>query len=161
MRSRSAKTWNSKRSGGRFENVIWILFTSLLVLDVAGVFGRGPVAKTQRRSADGTSDVRYERIERTGTPSFMRVQFGPDAIHNGQVRLFVSESLVKELGTQRVIPAPLATELGNNGLTYTFPASQVPAAIEFSLQPTAPGYFHFALEVPGSEPVHATVAVMP
>lgn len=144
-----------------FEHVTWIVFLIILLLDLAGVFGRGPAAKAQKRSADGTLDVHYERIERTGTSSFMRIQFGPEAIHNGQIHLFVSESLVKELGTQRVIPAPLSTEVGNDGLTYTFPASQVPATVELSLEPTAPGYFHFAMGVPGAEPIYAGVAVLP
>jgi hypothetical protein len=30
-----------------FERVIWILFSLILVLDIAGVFGRGPVAKAE------------------------------------------------------------------------------------------------------------------
>ncbi len=145
----------------RFEHTVWLFFLLLLVLDLLGVFGRGPLAKTRKTSPDGSFQVEYERIERTGTPSFMRVSFGPGAIQNSQLRLYVSESLVKELGTQRVIPAPLTTDVGNGGLTYTFPASQLPAAVEFALQPSAPGYFHFDLQVPGRQPVHANVAVMP
>ena len=145
----------------RFEHGVWIFFTLLLVLDLLGAFGRGPLSKTKKSSSDGSVHVEYERIERTGTPSFMRIQFGPSVIQNSQIRLYASESVVKELGAQRVIPAPLSTEVGNGGLTYTFPASQLPAVIQFALQPSAPGYFHFVLQVPGQEPVQAGVAVMP
>lgn len=150
-----------QRRWWRFENAVWIFFGVILALDLAGLFGRGPVAKTQRHTADGTIDVHYERIERTGTPSSMRVEFGPGAIHDGKVRLYVSESMVKELGTQRVVPAPLETAIGGGGLTYTFPATNQPASIEFSLQPTAPGHFGFLMQVPGAEALEAGVVVAP
>ena len=54
-----------QRKWWRFENLVWILFTLIIVLDMAGLFGRGPIAKTERHAADGTIDVKYERIERT------------------------------------------------------------------------------------------------
>ena len=41
-----------QRKWWRFENFAWILFTLIIVLDVAGLFGRGPIAKAERRSAD-------------------------------------------------------------------------------------------------------------
>jgi hypothetical protein len=58
-----------QRKWWRFENVVWVLFTLIILLDAAGLFGRGPIAKAERRSADGTIDVSYERIERTDSTS--------------------------------------------------------------------------------------------
>ena len=46
-----------QRKWWRFENLAWILFTLVIVLDIAGLFGRGPIAKAERRSADGAIDV--------------------------------------------------------------------------------------------------------
>ena len=62
-----------QRKWWRFENVVWVLFTLIIVLDLAGLFGRGPIAKAERRSADGTIDVKYERIERTDSPSILTI----------------------------------------------------------------------------------------
>jgi hypothetical protein len=89
-----------QRRWWKFERGVWIFFTLLIVLDVLGVFGRGPLAKARMRAGDGSVDVTWERVERHGTPSYMTVHFGPAAIRDGKVRLWVSESLIKELGNQ-------------------------------------------------------------
>jgi hypothetical protein len=150
-----------QRKWWRFERAVWIIFSLLIILDVAGVFGRGPVSHAQRAAGDGSIDVKYERIERTGTPSILTVTFGPSAIRDGKVELFVSETIVKQLGAQRVIPSPETTVVGQGGLTYTFPASQIPASVEFALQPAGPGITHFALRVPGAETVSGDVVIVP
>jgi hypothetical protein len=87
-----------QRKWWRFENAAWVFFTLIIVLDLAGLFGRGPIARAERRSTDGTIDVKYERIERTNSPSILTVQFAQPAIQNGKIKLYVSESMVKELG---------------------------------------------------------------
>src|ERR1700744_3801613 len=113
-----------QRKWWRFENAVWVVFTLIIILDLAGLFGRGPIAKAERRSADGTIDVKYERIERTDSPSIFNIQFGQSAIQDGKIQFYVSNSLVKELGAQRVIPAPQNTTVGEGGLTYIFPATK-------------------------------------
>jgi hypothetical protein len=150
-----------QRKWWRFENAAWVFFTLIIVLDLAGLFGRGPIARAERRSTDGTIDVKYERIERTNSPSILTVQFAQPAIQDGKIKLYVSESLVKELGTQRVIPAPLDTVVGNAGLTYTFPASKAPASVDLALEPAGPGIYDFTIGVAGAQPVHAKVFVVP
>jgi hypothetical protein len=105
--------------------------------------------------------VKYERVERTGTPSILDVQFQPNALGKKQVKLHVSQSVVNELGAQRVIPSPLDTAVGGGGLTYTFLTEEAPGSVQFALQPSKPGIFHFTIEVPGSTPLSARVVVMP
>jgi hypothetical protein len=150
-----------QRKWWRFENAAWVFFTLIIVLDIAGLFGRGPIAKAERRATDGTIDVKYERIERSDSPSIITIQFAQSAIRAGQIRLCVSNSLVKELGTQRVIPAPQNTVVGDDGLTYTFPASRPPAMVQLVLEPAGPGLFDFTIGVAGAQPVHAKVFVVP
>src|ERR1700735_1229789 len=150
-----------QRKWWRFENAAWVIFALIIALDLAGLFGRGPIAKAERRSADGAIDVKYERIERTDSPSILTVQFAQSAIQNGKIHLYVSSSLVKQLGTQRVIPAPQDTVVGEGGLTYTFPASRPPASVDLALQPSGPGIYDFTIGVVGAEQVHAKIAVVP
>jgi hypothetical protein len=150
-----------QRKWWRFENAAWIVFALIIVLDLSGVFGRGPIAKGERRSADGAIDVKYERIERTDSPSILTVQFAQSAIQDGKIHLYVSNSLVKQLGTQRVIPAPQDSVIGDGGLTYTFPASRPPASVDLVLQPSGPGIYDFTIGVVGSQPVQARVVVVP
>jgi hypothetical protein len=150
-----------QRKWWRFENGAWVVFTLIIFLDLIGVFGRGPVAKAEHRTADGSIDLKYERIERTDSPSIMTIDFGPSAIRDGEIKLYISNSLVKALGTQRVIPAPKDSVVGNGGITYTFPASKPPASVDLALQPAGPGIFDFAVGVEGAEQVHAKIAVVP
>lgn len=150
-----------QRKWWRFENAAWLIFTLAIVLDLSGLFGRGPLAKAERRSEDGTIDLKYERIERTASPSIMTIRFGPSAIHDGKIRLYISDSLVKPLGAQRVIPAPQDSLVGDGGLTYTFPASKPPASVDLELQPPGPGVFDFTVGVVGADQVHSRVVVVP
>jgi hypothetical protein len=152
---------NFQRKWWRFESVTWVVFTLIIILDLAGLFGRGPIAKAERHSADRTIDVQYERIERTDSPSILTIRFAQSAIQDGMIRLYISDSLVKGLGTQRVIPAPLSSIVGDGGLTYTFPASKAPASIDLALEPAGPGIYDFAVGVAGAAPVRAKVFVVP
>ena len=152
---------NFQRRWWRFEKAAWLLLLIVLIADALGLFGRGWLARTERHTADGTLSVRYERIERAGTPSEMTIQFGPSAIHDQQVRLFSGQTIVKQLGAQRIIPQPARSEIGPDGITYTFPATGSSATASISLQPSFPGIHHMELRVPGSEPIRASILVLP
>ena len=148
-----------QRHWWKFERGVWIFFASVLLCTFVGLLGRGPLATTHH--GNGSLDIQYERIARTGTPNMLEVKFPAQAIHDNRVQLFVSDSVVKEFGAERVIPAPLESSIGNGGLTYTFPASAPPASVRFALQPDGPGLFHFAIGIPGEQPVEAKVLVLP
>lgn len=144
----------------KFERVVWSLFLLIIAADIAGLFGRGPLSHAHMENR--SIRVKYERIARYGTPSMVSVAFQPSALQpDGKFHLFVSESLVNELGTERVIPSPESTVIGNGGLSYTFPATPGKATAQFALQPAKPGSSDFTVEVPGDAPLHAHVFVMP
>ena len=150
-----------QRKWWKFERAVWVVFTFIVLLDVAGVFGRGPVAKTSRTTTDGSMKVSYERIERTGTPSVITVRFNDGAIRDHQIQLWASESLVTELGNKQIAPQPQASVLGDNGISYTFPATNNPATAVFSLQPSAPGFYHLTLRNSDSSQLRLAILVMP
>jgi hypothetical protein len=91
----------------------------------------------------------------------MLIMFGPSAVHDQKVRLFSSDAIVNELGAQRIIPQPTISEIGPGGITYTFRTSGSPAAVSIALQPSYPGIHRFEIEVPGGEPIRATIVVLP
>jgi len=144
-----------------FESVAWTVFLLILVADVLGAFGGGWLAKAQIQEPGSGLQVKYERIERTYTPSRMTLQFGPDAVKDGKVKLFVRGNLFKDLGADKVIPQPESTAVGHDGLTYTFPATGDATEVAFELEPGAPGMHWIYLQVPGKAPVSARVVVMP
>ena len=150
-----------QRRWWKFEFAIWVFFTIIVILDLFGFFGRGPVAKARFHTVDGSMDIHYERIERFSTPSILAVSFGQNAIHDGKVQLWVSETLVRELGNQRVVPQPEMSVLSRSGILYTFLASQVPVTVEFALSPSSVGMNDLRLVVPGFADAKLKVFVMP
>jgi hypothetical protein len=150
-----------QRTWWQFEQIAWVVLALVLIADGLGVLGRGWLARAERQTADGRLDVKYERVERTGTPSEMTIRFGAGAMQGGRIQLFSSESVVKALGAQRIIPEPAASQIGPGGITYTFAATGTPAVVSFSLEPSFPGIHEIELRIPGSEPVRARIVVLP
>ena len=143
----------------RFENAVWIFFVFVLICTVLGLLGRGPLSHGKVQNDAMT--INFERIARTGTPSLMEIVLTPAAIQNGNVRLYVSETVIKELAAQRVIPSPAQSVIGDGGITYTFPITQIPASIKFGLQPDGPGVYRMAVGIAGQPPLESKIYVLP
>ncbi|MBV8674698.1 MAG: hypothetical protein JOZ33_14800 [Acidobacteriaceae bacterium] len=150
-----------QRKWWKFERAAWAVLVSILIIDLAGGLGRGPLAKAKERSPDGSIQIEYERLQRMGSPSIVTITFQPSVVKTGTVTLFVTNSLVKKLGAQRVIPEPQSTVVGNGGLTYNFPVTGMPGSIEFDLQPTSIGLHHLLVQVAGAAPVRLNIFVFP
>jgi hypothetical protein len=150
-----------QRKWWRFEKIVWSIFSLIVVLTLAGAFGKGPLANAQKQTQDGSVTTKYERVERYGAPSILTVQFQPVAIKNGQVQLWVGSELVKALGNQRVIPQPEKSVLDHGGILYTFPSAAVPEGVEFELQPKSVGRTELQLGVPGFERLTLGIFTMP
>jgi hypothetical protein len=150
-----------QRRWEKLETIIWVFLTVFLLLSLAGLFGRGPLAKATAQAPDGSMQVDYERFERFSTPSVLTVRVNPASIRNGQMQLWVSQSLVKPLGNQRVIPQPDKSELSEGGIIYTFPATATLASIEFQMQPSGIGKSELKMRIPGSSELDLNIYVMP
>ncbi|MBB6144545.1 hypothetical protein HNQ77_002497 [Silvibacterium bohemicum] len=150
-----------QRKWWKFEKLVWAAFICFVLLDLAGVFGRGPLSKAHLATADGTVNVSYERVQRTGTPSTLKVEFRDRAIRNKQIRLWAGEDLVSKLGNKQIAPQPATSAVGDGGLHYTFPATTEPAEIVFSLQPPSPGLYDLSLGVDDFPAFHFKILVMP
>jgi len=142
-----------------FERSVWVVFSLIVIADLLGCFGRGYFSHAEIKGP--VCDIQYERIERFSTPSILTIHFGPEAVHDGRIKLWASGSLVKPLGNQRVIPQPSSSVLENGGVLYTFDASSHPSSVEFALEPATFGAFPLTLQVPGTDPVQLKIYVMP
>ena len=148
-----------QRRWWRFEKAIWIFFVLILIADLAGLLGRGPLANAKKRNS--SMQMKYERVMRENTASILTALPENNAIHNGQLQLYVSDSIVKQLGAQRIIPQPLTSTLGHGGITYTFPATQTPLTVQFELKPSFIGTHTFTIAIPGDQPLQAETLVLP
>ncbi len=140
-----------QRKWWRFEKGVWIVFLVIVLLDIAGVFGRGPAANARGRTQGGMMVVDYERIERFSTPSILTIHFGPSAVRDGKkIQLWVSDSLVHQFGNQRIVPQPASSVIGNGGILYTFASTPLPDSVDFALQPANPGIYSLQMRIPGA-----------
>ncbi len=150
-----------QRKWWKFESAVFIVFTIFVLLDLSGVFGRGPLSKAHKSTSDGVMNVTYERIERAGTPSVLKVEFGDSAIQGGNIRLWANENLVTKLGNKQIAPQPEKSAIGDDGIHYTFDATNHPATAVFSLQPSAPGLYDLTLRASAFSELHFKILVMP
>jgi hypothetical protein len=144
-----------------FERIIWSIFLLIVVFDLLGGLGHGWLAQAKAATAGGALTLDYERIERANTPSTMTLHFGPAAIRDGRIQVFVSNSVVQELGAQRIAPQPAVSSVGEDGISYTFPASVSPAEIQIQLQPSDVGLHRFRVRIPQVAAIEARVLVLP
>lgn len=145
----------------KFERAMWVVFGLILLADVGGLLGRGPLSKAEAQTADGGLRVKYERVERSNTPSIVTIYPGSSALHDGTFRLFVSDTVVTKLGAQRVVPQPISSTLGNGGITYSFAATALPMTVQIALQPSFIGSHDFRMGVPGQGALQGKVLVLP
>ena len=145
----------------KFERAVWIFFALILVADVSGLLGRGPLSKAEAYSSSRSLHVKYERVERANTPSIMSILPAQGATRDGKLRLYVSDSIVKQLGAQRVVPQPESSALGDGGVTYTFPASTGPITVQIQLQSSFVGLHAFRIGIPGDGMIDRKVLVLP
>lgn len=150
-----------QRKWWRFEKSVWLFFFLVLIADGLGLLGRGWLSKAEKHTSDGSLTLKYDWIERASTPSVMSFQLGKSALHDGAVQLYVSNSIVKELGAQRISPQPLRSELGNAGITYTFPAGRGARIVQIELAPQFPGEARFQVAVPGSDSIRGKILIVP
>ena len=144
-----------------FERLIWSFFVLVLVADALGLFGQGWLAKATAGGQQNALTLRYERIERATTPSQLEVRFDPAAATNGAYQLFVSDSVIGDLGAQRIAPQPAGSQIGNGGITYTFPSIGGAARVLIELEPAKIGVHHFTVQVPGHPAIQTRVVVLP
>jgi hypothetical protein len=150
-----------QRKWWRFEQIIWSIFVVILICDLLGLFGRGWLANATQTTPDQSLKLDYERMERADTPSIMTLRFRQNAIHDGHIRVFVSNSVTGPLGAQRIAPQPAESAVGEGGITYTFAATQAPAKVQIELKPSFPGPHRFKIETVNGEAIEGTAFVFP
>src|SRR5215217_6791280 len=94
----------------RLQRIIWVLIAAALLAGLAGVFGRGPLATTMRRSPDGTLRLSYERLAPFRTPSAMSIEASGSSLASGELRVRIPRQLLERLRVQRVVPEPTRVE---------------------------------------------------
>jgi len=118
----------------RFEHYVWLGMIALVAGGLAGVFGRGPAARSSTRIFP--VQVEYERIARYQTPTQFIVTV---AAGSGRRRLFIGRQLLDRLSLQNVVPQPAGAEPRDDGAVLLFPEESGGTRIILVAQPSSVG----------------------
>ena len=124
----------------RFQRIGWGGMALLILSGLAGVFGGGPLADASGRSADGAVLVDWERIERVGRDSELRLR--TVAPHVGPLELRLEGELAGEVELGRIEPEPAAEARAPERIWFRFdpPPPGERAEIVLQLRSDRPGF---------------------
>lgn len=138
LRSRQALDLDRYLSFHRHEwrasRALWIFLLLLMLATGLGLFGNGPLSRRRTEISPGGLAVEYDRFGRFGAS--MRVVAHVPVQADRSATLVISRSLLDAFLVQQITPAPAATDVASDAVTYRFdapPAAHLP--VVFEVQP--------------------------
>lgn len=127
----------------RIEVGLWITLSIFVVVGLTGLLGKGPLAHRSTGTQDGALTVNFEWIARYKTPEIMEVRVAPSLYSGGKAHLWLNRAIVEQMGLQRIIPEPVESRPGPNGIGYVFNVEDAtkPTLILFAKEASKPGTF--------------------
>src|SRR3954447_12220307 len=124
----------------RFEKVAWLVMMVALAAGLAGVFGRGPLAKTTVKAGDGT-EVRFERVARNKTPALVEIRLPQTLAGVHMLKLRLEGDLLNRGRLERIVPQPAREIPVNHGIIAEIPINtgEQPGKVDITQQPGEPG----------------------
>jgi hypothetical protein len=142
-----------QRRSWRVQRVGWVLMALLVLAGLAGLLGSGPLSHAKAVHEDGVMAVEYQRFARWMAPTQIKVHFGPQAVRDGEVRIWLDRRYVEKTKIEPVVPQPQKVEVGPDRLTYVFAAQAAPGpgTVAFHLEFTTFGLVEGRAGVAGAE----------
>jgi hypothetical protein len=114
----------------RFEHIVWLLMVVYLIFVSAGLFGRGPMAKTTESS--GRLHVQFDRIIRARSQAEVVAEIDAMATQQGRVRLLIEGALADEARIESIQPQPVEQTASGTAHILTFQVNPgSPASVRF------------------------------
>jgi hypothetical protein len=148
-----------QRATWRVERIGWGVLCALVALALLGAFSNGPLSAATRTDADGRLRVDFERLQRNGATSTLRVRVEPAT---GPVTLRLRGSLARDFEVETVTPHPLVSAGRPDGVDLTFesPAAE-PFEIRFTTRAGTIGIARSTVAIAGAPAVPLTQFVFP
>ena len=126
------REWRAQRAG-------WWAMALVLVLALAGVFGRGPLAHATLESPDGHLRVEYDRLAAVAGEADLRIHVAPAAAPDGLVRVWLDRAWVEGVNVEDIQPTPQRVIVAGDRMYYEFPVGSTRAAsvVRFEFRPDA------------------------
>lgn len=124
------KTWTVQRIG-------WGSMALIVLAALAGVFGSGPLARTEVADNSQTFRLLYDRFGRYEGELVLQLVLTPETTKSNRVTVEIDRAYWTGHAVEHITPEPLISSIGIDGFLYTFETSapSVPAIIVFRLRP--------------------------
>ena len=126
-----------QRRDWRVQRVGWGVLALIAVAALLGAFGKGVLASAETTSAEGTLQLRYERLVRLHAPARLEFTVAPGlAGADGRVRLWLDRAYADQLQITGVQPEPAEVSVTPALLMYQFAVADGgrPVLVTFSVQ---------------------------
>ena len=148
------REWTLQRIG-------WAAMLALLVAGSLGLFGMGPLSDASAEA--GPIQLDYARFARKQAPSKLRVRVAPDAVQQGEIRLWLDAAYLDRIELRGISPDPDQELAGSDRTVLVFlvadPAQA--AEIRFDVKPAEAGRLRGQLGLVGGPEVAFTQVVYP
>lgn len=124
------QTWLLQRIG-------WGGMALIVLAALSGVFGSGPLARTETTDDQQTFRLLYDRFGRYEGELVLQLVLSPEATETDRVTVEIDRPYWTSHAVEQIIPEPLISSIGINGFRYTFEihSPSIPAVIVFRLRP--------------------------
>lgn len=123
----------------RVQRIGWVLLALIIVAALAGLTGRGPLAKG--RVARGGVDLRWERIARRDARSEVRLDAPAALARDGILPVRIGRAWADDVEIEDVRPEPERVSVADGHVEYLFavPRGAARTAITFTVRPERMG----------------------
>lgn len=142
------KTWTVQRIG-------WGGMALIVVAALAGVFGSGPLTRTEVTDNPQTFRLLYDRFGRYEGELVLQLVLSPETTTSNRVTVEIDRTYWTGHAVEHITPEPLISSIGIDGFLYTFEtnAPSTPSVIVFRLRPKSIGAMDGRIRVNNAGPL--------
>jgi hypothetical protein len=147
----------------RLHHVAWVFFGAILLAGLLGLLGQGPLSGGRAGEAGGPIALEYERIDRFGAPTGLRVMLAANAGSTGSARIAFNREFMDGISIEEIVPEPTEAETSAEEVMYTFAIDNTsqPASIRMDFEHERIGTLQGMVRLEGGPQLEFSVFVWP
>ncbi|HJR41609.1 MAG TPA: hypothetical protein VJ812_05925 [Gemmatimonadaceae bacterium] len=109
-----------QRREWKVQRIAWALMLLAILAALAGIFGRGVLARAVAGRTGDPLRVEHDRFVRRHSDETLTLVLSPEAVRAGEARIHVDSALIGALDIRRLTPEPERQEATPDGIVATF-----------------------------------------
>jgi hypothetical protein len=140
-----------QRATWRTERIGWTVLWLIVVLALLGLFSNGLLSSASVESPAGDLRVTYERFQRSGAPTEIKLEVAPQS--ERQIAIRISRQMLDALTIESITPTPQAERGTANGVEFVFAVEPgEPLTVDMNVRPDSVGFIAGEIGIAESRP---------